>query len=225
VACHAASRADSGVACTRIESPSLVRRAAPLSEPLGALELSKVGLCRQPDSVFTRYCLTVSSPRVMMLRLRVSVSAAACRGAAAHAVAPKRASGALARAGRAGPVGARAPRPESPAPGAVAAREERKERAPCAPAPWRRASLGMSRLSLARFSSVAAARKAGAAAKKKKDAAWMTWEGETHRDAVRARAHRGQARAAHGHREERGRRGARHERPRRHAAAHHDSTA
>jgi hypothetical protein len=42
-----------------------------------------------------------------------------------------------------------------------------------------RASLGKSRLSLARFSLVAAAGKAGSVAKKKKDAAWMTWEGET----------------------------------------------
>jgi hypothetical protein len=49
----AVSRVDAGVACTRIESPSLMRRAAPLFEPLGVLELSKLGLCRQPNSVYT----------------------------------------------------------------------------------------------------------------------------------------------------------------------------
>jgi hypothetical protein len=62
---------------------------------------------------------------------------------------------------------------------ALVAREERKKRAQIFPAEWRRASLGKSRLSLARFSWVAAAGKAGVAAKKKKDAAWMTWEGGT----------------------------------------------
>jgi hypothetical protein len=110
-----------------------------------------------------------------MLPLRVSV-AAACRGAAAHAAASKRAGAALARAGRAGPPCASAPRPALTS-GLPAAAEAQQERAPVAPAEWWRANLDVSRLSVARFSSAAASGQVHAAAID--ELAWMTWEGET----------------------------------------------